>query len=344
MLRVLHLLPHRGGGAETYIDVLEELDDVEHDRRALSASRTLRGLLTTLPGGWGELRRACSRADVVHVHGDAASIVGLPLLRGPAVMTTHGLHLLRRTHGPARLAVRRALIGAVRAAAVTLCCSNDERAALRAELPASLHGRLEVVRNGITLPRVDLDVRRNARAELGLTDGDVVGLFLGELEERKDPLTAVRAANRAADDVPFVLLVAGVGPQEAAVRAAANGAVRMLGFRSDPGPLLAAADVSVMPSRREGLSFAVLEAMGHGLAMVVSDGAGNPEAVGDTGVIVPTGDVEGFARAFADLARDRDRREQLGRRARERVAEEFTADVLRAGVRAAYARAVGQGA
>jgi len=179
--------------------------------------------------------------------------------------------------------------------------------------------------------------RAAARAALGLGEGDVAGLYLGELSERKDPLVAVRAAQAAGP--PFVLLVAGDGPLAPAVRTAEGPAVRALGFRDDPQALLAAADVFVLPSRREGLSFAVLEAMGHGLAMVVADGAGNPEAVGDAGLVLPAGDERAFADALARLAADPSLRGALGAAAKARVEDRFTADALRAGVRAAYERA-----
>jgi glycosyltransferase involved in cell wall biosynthesis len=342
-MRVLHVLPHRGGGAETYIDLLEELPGIEHERAALSPSRAAGDALRALPRRMPGLLRAARRADVVHVHGDAAAVLGLPLLAaGPAVMTTHGLHLLRRATGSGRAALRAALVASAAGTATVVCCSEDERGDLSAFLPGRLRDRLAVVHNGIPLPVLDAGQRDAARAALGLADGDVAALFLGELEPRKDPLSAVRAAGAAARaGAPLVLLVAGSGPLEAQVRAAAGPAVRVLGYRDDPGALLAAADVSVMPSLREGLSFAVLEAMGHGHAMVVSDGAGNPEAVGDAGVVVPVGDVAALTRALAELAGDPARRADLGRRARERVAERFTAERLRAGVRAAYAAAQG---
>jgi glycosyltransferase involved in cell wall biosynthesis len=341
-MRVLHVLPHRGGGAEKYIDLLEELPGLDHRRVELSPSRAAGDAVRALPRRFPWLLRAARRADVVHVHGDAAAVLALPLLAaGPAVTTTHGLHLLRRATGPGAVALRAALVASTAATLVVVCCSEAERDDLAAILPARLRDRLAVVHNGIPLPLVDAEERRAARAALGVADADVAALFLGELEPRKDPLAAVRAANHAAAaGAPLVLLVAGAGPLDAEVRAAAGPAVRVLGYRDDPGALLAAADVSVMPSLREGLSFAVLEAMGHGHAMVVSDGAGNPEAVGDAGVVVPAGDVAALTRALAELAADGGRRADLGRRARERVAERFTADGMRAGVRAAYERAV----
>src|SRR5918997_540276 len=121
MLRVLHVLPHRGGGAETYIDLLEGLPDVAHARFALSASRTPGGAATSLPRRYPRLLRAVRTADLVHVHGDAAAILALPVR--PGVFTTHGLHLLRRADGVAGAAVRAGVRAAVAAARATVCTS-----------------------------------------------------------------------------------------------------------------------------------------------------------------------------------------------------------------------------
>jgi glycosyltransferase involved in cell wall biosynthesis len=81
--------------------------------------------------------------------------------------------------------------------------------------------------------------------------------------------------------------------------------------------------------------------MGHGLAMVVADGPGNPEAVGDAGRVLPAGDEAAFAAVLGELTRDEALRARLGAAARERVESIFTAAALRDGARAAYERAQG---
>ena len=98
-----------------------------------------------------------------------------------------------------------------------------------------------------------------------------------------------------------------------------------MGQRPDVPDLLAAADVFVMPSHREGLSYAVLEAMAHGVATVVSDGSGNPEAVGEAGLVFPAGDAGRLALLLRELAADPARRAALGAAGRARVATAFTA-------------------
>lgn len=273
-----------------------------------------------------------------------AAILTLPLLRRsttPAVWTTHGLHFLRR-QPRAGIAVRAAIAATV----ATLCTSTTEREELAALAP-QYADRLVLARNGLPLhrrdPAADAAVRATARAELGVDDGEVVALFLGELERRKGPLDAVAAAYAVrASGAPLVLLVAGDGPLRREIEAAAGPAVRPIGFRDDVPLLLAVADAFVLPSAREGLSFAVLEAMRAGLAMVVADGVGNPEAVGDAGIVVPYGDRAALTTALGRIARDGELRACLGAAARDRVAREFTVEQLLDGVTAGYARALGR--
>lgn len=339
---MLHILPHRGGGGETYIDLLAGMGGFEHERVPLSAGRSPASAAASIPLRWPGIALAARRADLVHAHGDVAATLALPLLRAfPSVVTTHGLHFLRRATGARRVVAERAMRGVARSAARVICTSEAERDELAALFAPRLAERLVVVHNGVA-PAAAVG-RTGARAALGLEDGDVAALFLGELSERKGVMVAVEAARAVADGgAPLVLLVAGEGPQAATVAAAAAvaTAIRPLGFRSDPGQLLAAADVFVLPSEREGLSFAVLEAMAHGLAMVVADGPGNPEAVGDAGVVVPAGDVGALAAALRSVAVDAFERARLGAAARERALGQFGLDRMLAGVAEAYAEAL----
>jgi glycosyltransferase involved in cell wall biosynthesis len=296
----------------------------------LSAARTPLAALPSIVGRWPAVARRARSADLLVVHGDAAAILVLPLLaRRPSVWTTHGLHLLRR-----RPAVGPLVRQALRAATVTVCTSQAERDELRALAPELPDDRLVVVRNGIDPPGVAAD-RDAARGALGLEPDDVAALYLGRLEERKRPLDAVAAVAQAG--APLVLLVAGAGPLAPRI---AGERVRMLGHRDEVGELLAASDIFVMPSEREGISFAVLEAMGHGLAIVVSDGPGNAEAVGGAGIVVPVGDVDALASALHRLAVDPGERERLGAAARERVAGVLTAGALQTGTEAAWRQAL----
>lgn len=322
-MRVLHVLPHAGGGAETYVDALEHGlgPDIVHARTTLSAGRAPLQGLVSIPRRYRHIARDARTVDVLHVHGDLAAILCLPLLSRRAVITTHGLHLSRRASGPAGLAVRAGLRAASQRCGKVICTSEHERGELRALVPAD---RMTVVRNAISpAPPRDDAARAAVRRELGLASDDIAALFVGELEERKRALfaTMVTRAVRA-DGTRLHLLVAGDGAQREQLAAQAGDGIHALGFRRDVDRLLAAADLFVLPSAHEGLSYALLEAMAHGVPAVVSDGPGNPEAANGTGTVVALDDGPGWTAALRALAHDPEQRSRLGEAARERVARD----------------------
>ncbi|MFL5832727.1 MAG: glycosyltransferase family 4 protein [Solirubrobacterales bacterium] len=343
MPTVLHVLPHPGGGGETYIDLLEGMEGYSHRRVALSVTRSrLRGIPSVL-GRMREVRRLAGEADLVHVHGDMTAMLVAPSLRGrPLLITTHGLHRLRRSSGAVGWLVRRRMRAAVAASAAAICIARDERDDLAAALPPSLHDRLVVVPNGVAVaPAADPERRRQARESLGLGGAEVGVLFVGQLEERKDPLGAIAAVEKARSrGAQLVLLIAGGGPLEGEVAAEAGPAVRPLGHRKDLDDLFAAADLFLLPSHREGMSFALLEAMAHGLAPVVADGSGNVETVGDAGLVFPAGDLEAMSNRLLTLAEDEEDRARLGAAARERIANELSLDRFLNGTKGQYEAAL----
>ncbi len=84
----------------------------------------------------------------------------------------------------------------------------------------------------------------------------------------------------------------------------------------------------VQPSEQEGLSLALLEAMGHGLLPLVSDIEPHKEAVANTGVYFPVKDIEGLKRELAYLVNRSDEVSALGRVAQERVREHYSWDAV----------------
>ena len=223
-----------------------------------------------------------------------------------------------------------------------ICTSEAERDELTSLLPPALHKRLVVIHNGVPRPPASSPARRAAtRASLDIEEDDVLFLFVGQLDATKDPLAAIAAAQAAREQsLPAVLALAGDGPLAGIVAAAEGPAVRPLGFRSDVQLLLEAADVFVLPSAREGLSFALLEAMAWGLPAIVCDGSGNPEAVGDAGLVVPFDEPHALAEAFSRLTANGALRTRLGAAARDRAAREFDVGRFLDQTRAVYERAL----
>jgi glycosyltransferase involved in cell wall biosynthesis len=176
------------------------------------------------------------------------------------------------------------------------------------------------------------DERAAVRGSFGISPSDTVAIWVGSLDERKDPLTAVRAAEAAA----VTLLVVGDGPLRHEVERTASDHTQVLGQRADVDRLLAAADLFLTTSRREGLSFSLLEAMAQGLVPVVTDLPENREAIGDAGIAAPVDDHRALGRALDRAATDTTERVMLAERARERVAKLFDAAAMADRTRTVY--------
>ncbi len=186
---------------------------------------------------------------------------------------------------------------------------------------------LQVIPNGVDTEvfRPDLARRAQMRRELGV-DGAFVWLAAGRLMWKKDYPTMLRAF---AAQHGAVLMVAGVGPQDGELRNMAgemHANVRWLGARDDMAALMNAADALVLSSVIEGLPMVLLEAAASGLVAVSTDAGGAREAIaeGQTGYVVPVGDVEALSDAMALVGSlDAAKRERMSRCARERAVARF---------------------
>jgi L-malate glycosyltransferase len=102
--------------------------------------------------------------------------------------------------------------------------------------------------------------------------------------------------------------------------------VQLTGWLDDVAPTLSSFDVFVSAARIEPFGLAILEAMACGTAIVATETEGAREIVqhGETGLLVPRGDVDALAESVLELLQDKDRRERLGKLAREVVEERFS--------------------
>jgi glycosyltransferase involved in cell wall biosynthesis len=328
---VLHVLPHPGGGGETYVDTLSNMEGYQFTRVCLAPSPKPLNALTAIPRSAFRVLRAARAHDVLHVHGEVGSTICLPsLATRPSVVTLHGLNLLRRMNGARRVAAKANLRLIVRASCRTICVSENEHGEVVEAVGSAAAKSVVVIRNGLPpFPPPTPEQRAAVRAELAVPESTSVVLYVGQLEAHKDPLTAVRAAREAVlRGLRLRLVVVGDGLLRAQVEREGGGVVDLLGSRNDVQRLLAAADLLVLPSLHEGLPYVVLEAMAAGVVPVVADAPGSAEAVGGAGVVAPVGDVGAFADAYVQVLSDEGERKRLASRGRERVARDFAVDEM----------------
>lgn len=194
--------------------------------------------------------------------------------------------------------------------------------------------RVRVVPNGAELPDegAEQPAARRLREQLGAGLLRPLWVCAARLEHQKgqdvllDALAEVRRRG-----LEFVAALAGEGSLRGAYEERARSLgltanVRFLGQVEELGPLLAAADAVVLPSRWEGMPLVLLEALARGRPVVASAVGGVPEVVTD-GVharLVPPDDARALAEALEDFHRRPDPALRLGRHAAARVRESFT--------------------
>jgi L-malate glycosyltransferase len=144
---------------------------------------------------------------------------------------------------------------------------------------------------------------------------------------------AQRLAARFAQ-LRFVLVGDGLlreGLEAMAAQLGLGDRVSFLGDRRDVGAVLAALDVSVLPSVSESLSNVILESMAAGVPVVAARVGGNPELIqnGSTGFLFPSGDEAELAAAIESLVLQPDLRRQFGARARQRAQAEYSISTIR---------------
>lgn len=127
------------------------------------------------------------------------------------------------------------------------------------------------------------------RARLGIAENDLVLLFAGKLEPKKDPAFLLEIARRVVDP-RLKVVFAGTGVLEARLReeAGAEGRVHFLGFQNQlQMPIVyRLADIYILPSRGPGETWGlgVNEAMASGCAIMMSEKAGGSADLVDEGV------------------------------------------------------------
>jgi glycosyltransferase involved in cell wall biosynthesis len=287
---------------------------------------------------WKALRRL--RPDLVHLvdvdppAAIAARLAGVRRL----VLTYHTPELRPPDNLPGRILRR---LGWLMRPHAIFTSEPDRETGLR--LDPIARPRTSVVPLGIDLSAFDpAHARPVLRQELGVA-GPIVGT-VGRLHPQKqqaDLVAAAPAVLAAHPDATFVIAGEGVLHEALAAQIAAlglEGRVLLLGQRRDVPDVMASLDVFALTSTFEGLCLVVNEALALGAPVVATPVGGVRQTVldGETGVLVPVGDVAALADALVRLLSDRDEARRLGAAGRERVRDLYAQERMVAGTVAVY--------
>jgi lipopolysaccharide/colanic/teichoic acid biosynthesis glycosyltransferase/glycosyltransferase involved in cell wall biosynthesis len=278
------------------------------------------------------------RPDVVHANSTKGGFLGRVAARLAGVryvvFTAHGFVLGEEMGGMKRLALTAAEQIAGRLSDVIITVSEaDRRIAVRHRVAEE--SRLVMIHNGVESPKsATLRPEASARAQLG-GDSMVIGT-IANFYPTKGLGYLLRAAKYVSDRMPGArFIVIGDGELRRQLEATRRqlgieATVSFLGWRTDVDELLSQLDLFVLASVKEGMPFALLEAMARGLPIVATAVGGIPEALdgGRAGVLVPPRNADALAEAILDLLRNEERAKTLGISAKERASCGFGIEAM----------------
>jgi glycosyltransferase involved in cell wall biosynthesis len=279
------------------------------------------------------LRRLARGKDVVHLHSSKAAVLGrvaavsIGRRHRPAVVVTahYWSWLVGGRWAPLYRWIERLL--APRCDAIV---AVSEREASEGRVALGSSASVKLIPNG-----VDRDHFSPNGVSAERDPGAPLLVCVGRLSHQKGQDVAIRALALLRDRIARLRFVGAEsgGGERAGLEALAESLgvsdrIEWRGGVDDTAPEYRAADVVVTPSRWDGLSLALLEAMASGATIVASDVNGS-ESLGDAGVIVPPDDPQALADAIDPLLQDAVSRLRLGEAARTRSGSFDLASTMR---------------
>lgn len=216
--------------------------------------------------------------------------------------------------------------------------------------------KIRQIYNGVNTARFvpvpdDEPDSRDRKSQFG-PDKMVVGI-VGRLQEVKNQAFVIRTFSemREADPGLFSevrLIIAGDGPLAGQLQAEIDASglgdhVQLLGHRDDIAEFMQAIDVFLLPSRNEGISNTLLEAMACGKPSIATRVGGTPEVLADeeTGFLITSDDSEDLISKIKIYASKPELRRSHGESARSRILKHFGLDVMVSGYIETYDRLIG---
>jgi len=268
------------------------------------------------------------KPDVVTTHSNKAGLLGRLAARSLNIAVVHTSHGFlfggQQSNATGRFYRLMEKIGA-RAGDKVIAVSESEFNAAKSlgVIPAE---KMVVVHNG--LPDVGPRFRADPACEPPVLV--MVARFTGP----KDHPTLLKALGGLKDYSWSLQLIGAGAEMDAAKKLAAKTGiaqrVSFLGAREDISAILAAAQVFVLSSKREGFPLSILEAMRAGLPVLASAVGGTGEAVEEekSGLLFPPGDVKALRKRLACLLEDPALRKNMGLAGRKRFLEKFTLEQM----------------
>lgn len=181
--------------------------------------------------------------------------------------------------------------------------------------------------------KIEIDKKTKLK-ELGIPENSFVVLSIGELNKNKNHETIIRAIDRVNNHL-IHYLICGQGPLEHYLKdliidLGLEKKIHLLGVRKDIGEICKASDLFVMPSFREGLSVALMEALASGLPVLCSNIRGNSDLIeeGKNGFLIKPDNVDEFSKGINKLYESVELREKFSKENNNRIGKYSIQNVI----------------
>lgn len=287
-----------------------------------------------------ELRRIIKKINPDILHLNSSKVGGIGALAGRTVgikniiFTAHGW-----AHREARNPLSKLLIWL--ASWTTILLSHKTITVSKFDYQDSpvffSRRKIHVVQNGIHADHI-LHKKEQAIADLktiipSLPKEIPLIISVGELTKNKNHELLIRALARVTD--PFFCIIIGEGEERHTLehlitKNKLGDHIKLPGFIPNASELLPAADIFILPSRKEGLPFTLLEAGMAALPVIATETGGIPEITNEqnAGILFLNGDVGALTSSIEKLLRDKHLRIELGNMLKTRVLKEFSEETM----------------
>lgn len=271
------------------------------------------------------------RPNLVHSHGYKSNFYALIGNRGtiPWVVTNH---LWKRTTRSLKLYA--CLDSFLIKYASKIIAVSDEIASEMSALGIPSN-KLVVIDNGVQLNRFSGDKRNDAlRQSFGIDEGCRIIATVASLTEEKGHSHLIQAAHSVISSFPKTrFLFIGDGPKRHQLEKKVSELgleqkIIFAGSRQDVPQILSMTDLFVLPSLKEGLPMALLEALAASLPVVATNVGAIPKVIedGHSGVLVQPGDAKELAKAIMDLLANPQKANRLAKNAHRKVKQQFSSE------------------
>lgn len=267
--------------------------------------------------------------DIVHSHSRTTQILGCLLSRRT------GIKHVSTCHGFFKTRIFRKMFPCWGSKVIAISDAVKEH--LMQDFNLDEHN-IRVIHNGVDIAKSklqNLECRIEIKNKLGLGDGPLVGI-VARLSDVKGHSFLIQAMKIVLEKIPSAqLLIVGEGKEKEKLialtqRLGIEKSVFFIPVVTDTQRMLSLMDLFVMPSLKEGLGLALMEAMGMGLPVIGSDVGGIKNLIKDgyNGLLVKPKDTQALALTILELLQDSKMRQVLGNQAHIFIKENFSSEKM----------------